>query len=166
MKIGNTSIWNIATRIPEIYGTLIFVGLLVYFFLMYLLGWIHVTELRLVNLVVLIAGVYFALRQYQRTHRGHMDYFHAFTIGMWTAAIGTLTFSVFVLVYLHIDKNLMNLIAEKQPLGFYLNPYIASFIVSLEGVFSGLFVTFLLSNFMADRRPVNPVRDTRSEVIQ
>jgi hypothetical protein len=166
MKIGNTSIWNIANRIPEIYGTLIFVSLLVYFFLMYMLGLIHVTELRLFNLVILIVGVYFALKQYHRTHRGHMDYFHAFTTGMWTAAIGTLTFSVFVLIYLHVDKNLMEVLAEKQPLGFYLNPYIASFIVSLEGVFSGLFVTFLLSNFLADRKLANPMRDRRSEIIQ
>ena len=165
MKIRDTSIWDISNRIPEIYGTLIFIALLVYFFLMYLVGWVHITELRLFNLVILIAGVYFALKQYQRTHRGHMDYFHAFTTGMWTCAIGTLTFSVFILAYLHIDRNLMQVLAEKQPLGFYLNPYIASFIISLEGVFSGLFVTFLLSNFLADRKPVSRMRD-RSELIQ
>ena len=166
MKIGNTSIWNISTRIPEIYGTLITLALIVYFFLSYIAGFIHIIELRLFNLVILIAGVYFALRQYQRTHGGHMDYFHSFTTGMATAAIGTLTFSVFLLAYLFIDKGLMQTIAERQPLGFYLDPYIASFMVSLEGVFSGLFVTFLLSNFMAERRPVNPVGEKRSEIIQ
>lgn len=154
-----------ANWIPEIYGTLIFLALLVYFFAMYALGLVHVTELRLVNLVFLLAGVYFAMKQYKRTHRGHMDYFHAFTTGMWTAAIGTLTFAVFLLAYLHIDKNLMSVLAEKQPLGFYLNPYIASFMVSLEGVFSGLFVTYLLSNFMAARTPASRM-GTKSEIIQ
>ena len=154
-----------ATWIPEIYGTLIFIALVIYFFLMYALGLVHVTGLRLVNLAFLIVGVYLALRQYQRTHRGHMDYFHAFTTGMWASAVGTLTFSVFLLAYLHIDQNLMEVLAEKQPLGFYLNPYIASFIVSLEGVFSGLFVTFLLSNFLADRKHVPPMRD-HGEIIQ
>ena len=165
MKIGNTSIWNISTRIPEIYGTLIFIALVAYFFLMYMFDLVHVIELRLVNLVFLLAGVYFALKQYQRTHRGQMDYFHSFTTGMATAAIGTLTFATFLLVYLHIDKNLMQQIAEGQPLGFYLDPYIASFMVSLEGVFSGLFVTFLLSNFMAARAPVSGVSNN-SEIIQ
>ncbi len=165
MKIGNTSVWNIATRIPEIYGTLIFAALLVYFFLMYALGLVHITELRLVNLFILVAGVYLALKQYQRTHRGHMDYFHAFTTGIWTAAIGTGAFGIFLLVYLHIDNHFMSILAEKQPLGFYLNPYIASFIVSLEGFFSGLFVTFLLSNFMAARRPASG-EPKRSEIIQ
>ncbi len=165
MKIGNTSIWDIATRIPEIYGTLIFMALVVYFFLMYALNLVHVIELRLVNLLFLIAGVYFAMKQYQRTHRGQMDYFHAFTTGMATAAIGTLTFAAFLLAYLHIDRNLMEQIAERQPLGFYLDPYIASFMVSLEGVFSGLFVTFLMSNFLATRTPASRMSD-KGEIIQ
>jgi Protein of unknown function (DUF4199) len=165
MKIRNTSIWDIGNRISEIYGTLIFLALVVYFFLMYLAGWVHITELRLLNLVILTAGVYFALKQYQRTHRGEMDYFHAFTTGIWTISIGTTAFSIFLLVYLHIDKGFMSMLAEKQPLGFYLNPYIASFIVSLEGFFSGFFVTYLLSNFLADRKPASRLRK-HSEIIQ
>ncbi len=165
MKIGNTSIWDISTRIPEIFGTLVALGLITYFFLMYALGLIHVIELRLVNLLILLAGVYFAMKQYQRTHRGQMDYFHAFTTGMATSAIGTLIFAVFLFLYLFIDKNLMQAIAENEPLGFYLDPYIASFMVSLEGIFSGLFVTFLLSNFLAARTPVGP-REENSEIIQ
>jgi len=165
MKGDNISIWDRGTRIPEIFGTLIAISLIVYFFLMYLIGLVHVIELRLVNLLFIIVGVYFALKQYRRTHRGHMDYFHAFTTGIKTAAIGTLTFAVFILIYLNIDKNLMQIIAERQPLGLYLNPYIASFMVSLEGIFSGLFVTFLLSNFLAARSPVPPVRG-KGELIQ
>ena len=165
MQIGKTSIWDISTRIPEIYGTLIAIALIVYFFLMYLVGLVHVTELRLFNLVVLIAGVYYALKQYQRTHHGHMDYFHAFTTGIATAAVGTFAFSLFLLVYLHIDKSLMQSIAE-QPLGMHLDPYIASFMVSLEGIFSGLFVTFLLSNFLAARTPVSRRRGEKGEIIQ
>jgi hypothetical protein len=159
-------IWNRGTRIAEIYGTLIFLGLLFYFFLSYATGWIHIIELRLLNLLILLAGVYFALKQYQRTHRGQIDYFHAFTTGMATSAIGTLTFSVFLLVYLSIDQNLMASIAENQPLGFYLDPYIASFMVSLEGIFSGLFVTFLLSNYLATRTQVKSGLGEKSEIIQ
>lgn len=165
MKGEKISIWDRGTRIPEIFGTLIAIALIVYFFLMYLVGLVHVIELRLVNLLFIIAGVYFALKQYRRTHRGQMDYFHAFTTGIKTAAIGTLTFAVFILIYLNVDKNLMQIIAERQPLGFYLNPYIASFMVSLEGIFSGLFVTFLLSNFLAARTPV-PRVGGKGEVIQ
>lgn len=167
MNNGKVSIWNRGTRIPEIHGTIMAVALIAYFFLMYALDLIHVIELRLVNLIFLLAGVYFALKQYQRTHRGNMDYFHAFITGMATVAIGTLTFSVFLLIYLHVDQQLMKAIADRQPLGFYLDPYIASFMVSLEGIFSGLFVTFMLSNFLAARTPVkNRFGDKKSEIIQ
>lgn len=165
MKIGNASIWKMPARIPEIYGAMIAAGLIVYFLLMYLVGLIHVIELRLLNLVVLIAGVYFALRQYRRTHGLHMDYFHAFTTGIGAAAIGTMAFSIFLFLWLKLDHSLMRSIAEKEPQGIYLDPYIAAFMVSMEGFFSGLFVTFLLSNFMADRRPTM-TSPRNSEVIQ
>jgi hypothetical protein len=164
MNIRNNSIWDRSTRIPEIYGTLIFLGLLVYFFVAYLFNFVHIAELRLLNLAIIIAGTYFGLRQYRRTHRGHMDYFHTFTKAMAMIAIGTLTFAAFLLLYLHIDKNLMGILAERQPLGIHLNPYIVSFTVSLEGVFSGLFVSFLLSNYMSSRSTI-PQAPKASELI-
>ena len=43
---------------------------------------------------------------------------------------------------------MMQSIIENEPMGRYLNPYIVSFIVALEGVFSGLLVTFVLINFL------------------
>ncbi len=165
MKIGNTSIWDVANRIPEIYGTIVLLALIAYFFLMYAIGLSHITEFRLGNFVFLTAGVYFALKQYRRTHRDQMDYFHAFKTGMWTSAIAALSFSVFIFFYMHIDKNFWEMLAQKQPLGFYLNPYIMSFIISLEGVFSGLFATYMLSNFLADRKRTKPMHD-QSEIIQ
>ena len=88
----------------------------------------------------------------------------ALSTGIGAAAIGTAIFSVFLFLYLQLDHSLMRSIARREPLGLYLNPYIAAFMVSLEGLFSGIFVTFLLSNFMAERRHVNRPRET--EVIQ
>lgn len=129
-------------------------GLILYFFITYLAGWVHIIELRLFNILILLAGVYFALIQYRRTHQGQIEYFNSFTTGMATSTIAAATFSLFLFLYLLIDKDLMQSIAEKEPLGLYLDPYIASFIVLLEGIFSGLFVTFLLSNFLATGHPI------------
>ena len=155
-------IWNRGTRIPEIYGTLIALGLIIYFFVMYAAGLIHVIELRLLNLFIMLAGVWYAMKQFKRTHNGRLDYFSAMTTGVATAAIGTATFSVFLFIYLMIDKNLMNSIAENEPLGFYLNPYIGSFFVMLEGLFSGFGLAYLLSNFLSTDTPaVDRVHDRR-----
>lgn len=165
MKFRGVSIWDVANRIPEIYGTMVFAALVLYFFFMYAIGLSHVTEFRMGNFVFLTAGVYFALKQYRRTHRDQMDYFHAFKTGMWTSGIAAIAFAIFIFFYMHFDKNFGEMLAQKQPLGFYLNPYIMSFIISLEGVFSGMFATYMLSNFLADRKPTRTVRD-QSEIIQ
>jgi hypothetical protein len=148
------NIWNRGTRIPEIYGAIMALGLIIYFFIMYAAGLIHVIELRAFNLVIMLASIYYALKQFKRTHNGRLDYFASMVAGVTTAAIGAATFCLFIFIYLNVDRNLMNSIVENEPLGVYMNPYIASFIVFLEGVFSGLAVTYTLSNFVTADTPI------------
>ena len=54
----------------------------------------------------------------------------------------------FLFLYMRFDADMMQSIIENEPMGRYLNPYISAFIVALEGVFSGLLVTFLLINYV------------------
>lgn len=151
------NIWNRSTRIPEIYGTIIALGLIVYFFLMYAVGLLQVIELRLLNLLIMLGGVYFAMKQYARTHDGHLNYFRGLAIGVATSAIGASTFSLFLFVFLRFNNNLMQYIIEHEPMGPYLNAYIASFMVLLEGIFSGLFITFVLLNWVHSDQVNEPV---------
>jgi hypothetical protein len=151
------NIWNRSTRIPEIYGTLIALGLIVYFVIMYAVGLLQVIELRLLNLFIMLAGVYFAMKQYARTHDGHLNYFRGLAIGVATSAIGSATFSLFLFVFLRFNNDLMQYIIEHEPMGPYLNAYIASFMVLLEGVFSGLFITFVLLNWVHSDQVNEPV---------
>jgi hypothetical protein len=150
------NIWNRSTRIPEIYGTLIFLGLLVYFFIMYAAGLIHVIELRVVNLIIMVAGVYGALKQFKRTHEGHLNYFRALALGTTAAVIGTSTFALFLFFFLKFEGNLMHSIQVNEPLGLYLNPYIASFMVFLEGIFSGFGLTYLMVNWVDTDQVAEP----------
>jgi hypothetical protein len=151
------SIWNRSNRIPEIYGTAIALALIVYFFIMYGLGLIHVVELRLLNLLIMLGGIYYALKQFTRTHQGHLNYFRAMALGVGTAAIGSSTFALFLFFYLKIDDGLMQSLIKNEPMGMYLNAYIASFMVLLEGLFSGLFVTFLLLNWVNTDQVNEPI---------
>jgi hypothetical protein len=148
MKLRDLNLWNRPDRIPEIYGTLITLGLIVYFFAMYALGLVHVIELRLLNLLIMLAGIYLALKQYKRTHDGHLNYFRGLTVGVASSVIGASTFAAFLLIYLKIDQNLMRSIIEQEPMGRFLNEYIAAAVVTLEGVFSGFTVTYLLLNYI------------------
>ena len=141
--------FNDPNRIPQSYGVRIAVGLIAYFVVMHLVGLSHRVELRLLNLIILVAGVYLALQKFRETHGAHLNYFRALVTGVSTAAIGSFIFATFLFIYMSLDESLMISIQQNEPMGRYLNPYIASFIVALEGLFSGLLVTFILINFVA-----------------
>ena len=142
------SFLNNSNRIPEIYGLGIAVALMGYFLIMKAIGLSHVVELRLVNLAILMIGVYLALRKFKKSHEDRLNYFRALITGVATGAIGSSVFAVFLFIWMKVDPALMQAIIENDPMGRYLNAYIAAFIVALEGVFSGLLVTFILINYV------------------
>jgi hypothetical protein len=152
MKPIEAKIFQNARRIPEIYGSFIAGGLIFYFFIAYLFGFLHVLELRLLNLFIMGAGIYFSLKQYKRTHHGELNYFRALATGVASAFIGTSTFVLFLFLYLKIDTQLMQTIIENEPMGIYLNPYIATFAVWVEGIFSGFGLTFIMINYLTDQK--------------
>lgn len=92
------------TRIPQIYGTLVTIALILYFFIIYAVGFIYVTELRVFNLIIQITGIYLALKQYRRTHAGNLNYLRAMSIGVGTSFIASSTFVLFLFFICHSIK--------------------------------------------------------------
>jgi glucose uptake protein GlcU len=142
-----------AEHIPGNYGLRIAGGLIAYFLVMKVIGLSHHVELRLLNLVILVAGVYYALKKFKETHGKHINYFRALATGIATAAIGSLGFALFMFLFMKLDASMMQSIIDNEPMGRYLNAYMAAFIVALEGVFSGLLVTFVLINYIDTDEP-------------
>jgi hypothetical protein len=140
--------FNNPNRIPESYGLRIAAGLALFFLVMKFSGLSHHPELRLLNLFILVIGTYLALRRFKQTHEDRLNYFRALVTGVATGAVGSIIFAVFLFIYMQLDPGLMEAIKANEPMGRFLNPYIASFIVALEGVFSGLLVTFILINYV------------------
>jgi hypothetical protein len=135
-------------RISEIYGTLIALGLILYFLISYFAGFVQIVELRLFNFVILGVGVYYSLRQFQRTHGGQVNYFRGLVVGNATSAIGTSTFVLFLFILFKLDPALYESVVKDGPMGQYMNTYTATFAVWIEGVFSGFMATFILMNFI------------------
>lgn len=136
------------------YGLKIAGGLIAFFLIMKFAGLLHVVELRLLNLFILVAGIYMALKKFKESHDGHINYFRALITGVATGAIGSMGFACFLFIYVtFLDTELMQFIIENEPMGRFMNPYIASFIVALEGFFSGLLVTFVLINYITTDEP-------------
>ena len=142
------SLFTNPNRIPENYGLKTAAGLIAYFLVMKFAGFGHHVELRLLNLFILVGGIYFALKKFKETHGQHINYFRALVTGVATGAVASLVFAGFLFAYMMMDSSMMQTIIENEPMGRYLNPYMASFIVALEGVFSGLLVPFILINYV------------------
>jgi len=142
------SFFNNPNRIPENYGLRIAAGLIVYFLFMRFIDKGHHVELRLLNLFILVGGIYFGLKKFKETHGQHINYFRALVTGVATGAVGSVVFALFMFIYMKLDASMMQSIIDNEPMGRYLNAYMAAFIVALEGFFSGLLVTFVLINYL------------------
>ena len=142
------SFFSDPNRIPENYGLRIAAGLIAYFIIMRMIDLGHHVELRLLNLVILTAGIYLALKKFKLTHTDHLNYFRGLIMGVATGGIASLVFGLFLFVYMQLDSEMMQSIIDNEPMGRYLNPYMSAFIVVLEGFFSGLLVTFVILNWV------------------
>lgn len=153
-------------RIAENYGLRIAAGLIVYFFLMKLIGWGHNAELRLFNLAILTVGIWAALKKFRSTHTDRLNYFRGLIMGVATGAVASLVFGLFLFLYMQLDEAFMQSIRDNEPMGRYLNPYMSAFIVALEGFFSGLLMTFILLNWVPTDEVNDPVdREVGSKKI-
>ena len=125
------------------YGVLTAAGLTAVFVLAKFAGLTHLLELRLLNLPILAGGILMAIHHFKAQNNNRIAYLEGFGIGIFTSLIGVTTFAVFMLSYLTvIDPAFMDIIRERAMFGRYLNPYIASFAIVMEGLGSGLMITF------------------------
>lgn len=142
------SLFNNPNRIPEKYGVFLAIGLTIYFVLMKLVGLVHITELRILNVFILIWALYGCLKGIKEA-TGESNYFKNLVAGVLTATVGVGLFAIFLWFYMSfLDTGLMDSIRENEAMGRFLNPYMISFIIALEGVFSGLLFTFILNNYL------------------
>lgn len=154
-------LFNDPNRIPENYGLKTAAGLTVYFLLMQIIDKHHHVELRMFNLVILSVGVYYALKKFKNSHKDHVNYFRGLIVGVATSAIASVAFGVVLFIYMKLDPSLIQSIQENEPMGHYLNEYMSAFIVALEGVFSGMLVTFVLMNYVNSDEVNDPAGESK-----
>ena len=123
------------------------IGHLAFFWLAWLLGFLDIPELRVLNEVIQGAGIYFALAQYRKTQQGSLHYFRAMSVGFPASAVGTVIFAVVLFFTFQIDHGLFETIMRNEPVNRYLTVYMACFAVATEGAISGAFSTYLLMNY-------------------
>jgi len=127
------------------YGILLFVGFLLYFFIM--LGTDLYTEfnLRIFNIAIHGFLIYLAIRSFYKTHPNQesINYVKGVMEGIRPGAIGVILFCIFQIIYLHVDETLMMTLKENAMAGSYLNPYIASGVLLFEGFAVTIVVSYI-----------------------
>jgi ABC-type Fe3+-siderophore transport system permease subunit len=155
------SIFTDPNKIPLNYGLKIAAGLVAYFIIMNIAGFGNHVELRLLNLFILVAGIFFGLKKFKETHSDHLNYFRALITGVAIGAVGSAIFGFLLFIYMTANESFMKDMMANEQMGLHLNPYMASFIVVLEGVFSGLLVTFVLINWVTTDDVNEPVGESK-----
>jgi uncharacterized protein DUF4199 len=124
-------------------------ALIAYFLFMKLIDLIEVVELRGLNLLILAAGVSYAYYYERKQTHSNIEYFRGLLLGIFTALYAIIPFSLFVLFYFwKIDPDLIHhLVSHTLFMGITITPEIAAETVLIEGITSGVLLSFILMQY-------------------
>ncbi|WP_266205221.1 DUF4199 domain-containing protein [Pontibacter kalidii] len=138
------------------YGLLTAAALIVYFFLMQLLGLVHIIELRFLNGLIMAAGVVLAIRAYKKVMEGNIPYFKGLGTGLITAVVGTVVFAAFMVVYVKTaGHSMIEMLSAERYFGERVEstPGVVIFsVLLLEGVISGFMFAFIAMQWFKQRQ--------------
>jgi len=129
-------------------GILTCACLIGYFFLMSAFKLQEVLALRAFNFFIMLGGVVWALHLYSRsTDDNKIDYFTGLKIGVRVIFTSVVPFAIFMALYLVYDGHLMYVIKENTGIGDYLNPLTIAGAICIEGLGSGMIITFMAMQY-------------------
>lgn len=125
------------------YGLLIGITLLGFYLLMEAVDLSQITSLRYLNVFLVFGGVFAALQAFFKQYKSNLtSYFSGLLMGISTAAIGILLFTVsFFLINGALFPAMGDKIVQSSPL-LNTNIGMLSIVLSLEGLASGFMVSF------------------------
>lgn len=85
------------------------------------------------------AGVFYSIKSIKNSD---FNYFKGIATGMFTAVSSSLAFAIFIFFYLLSNPEFLQEIKNVEPYGNYLNAFLISFIIIMEGSGSGFFLSF------------------------
>lgn len=114
------------------WSLIITAGLIAFFLLMKYFGLIHNIELRLLNGVIMFVGLWFLVSDLKK--KPNFNYFMGLLHGIITGLIASLLFASYSFIYLElINPDFMQSIIENEIMGIYLNEFLASMQIFIEG---------------------------------
>jgi hypothetical protein len=142
-------------------GIMVFIGLVAYFLIMNAVGLGHNLELRALNIVIMGGGVLYSIKSIHKKNPD-FDYFKGIGTGMFTALSSSLAFAIFIFIYLLSNPEFLQEIKNVEPFGNYLNAFLISFIIIMEGTGSGFFLSYGVMQWYKKRTPEKFLKEQRN----
>lgn len=136
-------------------GILVCTCLILYFCVMTWGSLSEILLLRFLNFFILLGGILFAFKLYSRAIHERIDYFTGLKIGIRITLIAVIPFALFIALFLSYDSHLMQVIQHSIGIGEYLNPVTAAGAVCMEGISSGLIITFAAMQYFKSNEDLN-----------
>jgi membrane protein CcdC involved in cytochrome C biogenesis len=164
METTNKSI----ERIGVTTGLITSLLLVSYFSLMKALGLATVPELRYFNFFILLGGILYAYEQF-RTPGNNIEYLSGMGLGFITTVASVVPFAAFIYAYFtYVDPGLLATIKSNSLMGEYLTPFTVTGAIVIEGLASGVIISFVLMQYYKsayDRNDKKWLRRKHHEII-
>jgi len=141
------------------YGGILFVGQLIFFFLLRAVGMTDNTVLILISAVFQLIIVYFAIRAYRLSGKSQVgNYLSGVMMGMYVIFTGALAFVIFINLYLNIDPSYSNALEDnaiegnlpenKEDIQGFMNPLNMSAVLFGSAIVVGLIGSYILTRII------------------
>lgn len=126
------------------YGLYTGLGLIAYFLLMTFVDQAANIYLRILNFFIIAAGIYFLFKHLMTRNGRGFGYILGLGSGVFMSAVSIITFIVFLVLYVRfIDPSFMEVLESSQIWGHDLSLTDAAFGIGIEGVISGVILSFM-----------------------
>ncbi|MDT0554014.1 hypothetical protein [Urechidicola vernalis] len=129
-----------------------YIGILLFFLLMKLVGLESVTELRMLNFLFVFWAVNAAIKK-NIFENGNSIYFQNLFIGFFTALTALIFLVISLVFYLfYIDPSFLRILESSTLWGESLTPPLIAFAIFIEGIASSMICTFIVMQYWKNKK--------------
>lgn len=131
-------------------GVITCASLITYFMLMKYLNFMNSPIAWAFNFAILAAGIILAFRYYRTKTTLNVDYIPGLILGSITTAVSVIPFAVFIYIFFSQTDQVSLLLLKDNVLfmGEQITPTRAAFATAIEGLCSGVLVTFIMMQYL------------------
>lgn len=131
------------------YGLVTSLALVAFFLLMKAFGLAQVTELRALNALIMLAGVFLSIRSTKKKKfTFEFNYLTGIATGFFTGMVTAASFAIFVGAYIYFNPAFLAAIVADNPQKDFLNPLTSAMVIFIEAIASGFLFSYISMQYL------------------